>query len=108
MAFHYPTLWGFNSDHPEAEADVGRGGVAIDSIEDMMIFFDGIPIDDVSVSLVTCQPVGTVPILAMYLAQAEKRNISVEKLAGTTQNDFLMETAVTIGWNISRLDTLSS
>ncbi len=98
--FDYPTLRGFNSDHPEAEADAGRGGVAIDSLEDMMILFDGIPIDDVSVSLVTCQPVGTVPVLAMYLAQAEKRNISFDKLACTTQNDFLMETAVTIGWNI--------
>jgi methylmalonyl-CoA mutase N-terminal domain/subunit len=65
-----------------------------------MILFDDIPIDEVSVSLVTCQPVGTVPVLAMYLAQAERRNIPIEKLAGTTQNDFLMETAVTIGWNI--------
>ncbi len=98
--FDYPTLRGFDSDHPEAEADVGRGGVAIDSLEDMMILFEGIPIDEISVSLVTCQPVGTVPVLAMYLAQAEKRGIPFEKLAGTTQNDFLMETAVTIGWNI--------
>jgi methylmalonyl-CoA mutase, N-terminal domain len=98
--FDYPTLRGFDSDHPEAQADAGRGGVAIDSLEDMMILFDGIPIDEISVSLVTCQPVGTVPVLAMYLAQAEKRNIPFEKLAGTTQNDFLLETAVTIGWNI--------
>lgn len=98
--FDYPTLRGFNSDHPEAEADAGRGGVAIDSLEDMMILFDGIPIDEVSVSLVTCQPIGTVPVLAMYLAQAEKRNIPFKNLAGTTQNDFLLETAVTIGWNI--------
>jgi methylmalonyl-CoA mutase N-terminal domain/subunit len=98
--FDYPTLRGFDSDHPEAEADVGRGGVAIDSLEDMLILFDGIPIDDIGVSLVTCQPVGTVPVLAMYLAQAEKRHIAFEKLAGTTQNDFLMETAVTIGWKI--------
>ncbi|MGA7878009.1 MAG: methylmalonyl-CoA mutase family protein [Desulfoferrobacter sp.] len=98
--FDYPTLRGFNSDHPEAEADAGRGGVAIDSLEDMMILFDGIPIDQVSVSLVTCQPIGTVPVLAMYLAQAEKRNIPFKNLAGTTQNDFLLETAVTIGWNI--------
>lgn len=98
--FDYPTLRGFDSDHPEAQADAGRGGVAIDSLEDMMILFDGIPIDEISVSLVTCQPVGTVPVLAMYLAQTEKRNIPFEKLAGTTQNDFLLETAVTIGWNI--------
>jgi methylmalonyl-CoA mutase N-terminal domain/subunit len=98
--FDYPTLRGFNSDHPEAEADAGRGGVAIDSIEDMRILFDGIPIDEISVSLVTCQPVGAVPVLAMYIAQAGERGIPAEKLAGTTQNDFLMETAVTIGWNI--------
>ena len=98
--FDYPTLRGFNSDHPEAQADAGRGGVAIDSLEDMVILFDAIPIDEVSVSLVTCQPVGTVPVLAMYLTQAEKRNIPFEKLAGTTQNDFLMETAVTIGCDI--------
>ena len=98
--FDYPTLRGFNSDHPEAQADAGRGGVAINSLEDMVILFDAIPIDEVSVSLVTCQPVGTVPVLAMYLTQAEKRNIPFEKLAGTTQNDFLMETAVTIGCDI--------
>ena len=98
--FDYPTLRGFDSDHPEAEADVGRGGVAIDSIEDMMSLFEGIPIDEVSVSLVTCQPIGTVPVLAMYLAQAQNRGIAFERLTGTTQNDFLMETAVTIGWNI--------
>lgn len=97
--FDYPTLRGFDSDHPDAEADAGRGGVAIDSLEDMSILFDEIAIDQVSVSLVTCQPVGTVPVFAMYLAQAEKRGIPFDKLAGTTQNDFLMETAVTIGWN---------
>jgi methylmalonyl-CoA mutase N-terminal domain/subunit len=98
--FDYPTLRGFDSDHPEAEADVGRGGVAIDSIEDMTALFDGIPIDEISVSLVTCQPVGTVPVLAMYFAQAAGRGVPLHQLAGTTQNDFLMETAVTIGWNI--------
>jgi methylmalonyl-CoA mutase, N-terminal domain len=97
--FDYPTLRGFNSDHPEAEADAGRGGVAVDSLEDMLVLFDGIPIDELSVSLVTCQPIGTVPILAMYIAQAEMRGIPIEKLTGTTQNDFLMETAITIGWN---------
>jgi methylmalonyl-CoA mutase N-terminal domain/subunit len=99
--FDYPTLRGFDSDHPEAEADVGRGGVAIDSLEDMQLLFDDIPLDQTSVSLVTCNPIGTVPVFAMYLALAEQRGIPLEKLAGTTQNDFLMETAVTIG-----LDTL--
>jgi methylmalonyl-CoA mutase N-terminal domain/subunit len=95
--FDYPTLRGFDSDHPEAEADAGRGGVAIDSLYDMQLLFEDIPIDQVSVSLVTCQPVGAVPVLAMYLALAEARGIPWEKLRGTTQNDFLMETAVTVG-----------
>jgi methylmalonyl-CoA mutase N-terminal domain/subunit len=99
--FDYPTLRGFDSDHPAAEADVGRGGVAIDSLEDMQLLFAGIPVDKISVSLVTCNPIGTVPVFAMYLAQAEAQGIPVDRLKGTTQNDFLMETAVTIG-----LDTL--
>ncbi len=95
--FDYPTLRGFDSDHPDAEADVGRGGVAIDSLEDMSLLFADIPLDLTSVSLVTCNPVGTVPVFAMYLALADRRGIALERLKGTTQNDFLMETAVTIG-----------
>ena len=95
--FDYPTLRGFDSDHPDAEADVGRGGVAVDSLEDLHLLFEGIPLDKTSVSLVTCQPVGTVPVFAMYLALAEQRGIPFELLQGTTQNDFLLETAVTIG-----------
>ena len=97
--FDYPTLRGFDSDHPEAEADVGRGGVAVDSLEDLHLLFEGIPLDTTSVSLVTCQPVGTVPVFAMYLALAEQRGMPFESLQGTTQNDFLLETAVTIGLN---------
>ena len=95
--FDYPTLRGFDSDHPEAEADVGRGGVAIDSLEDLHLLFEAIPLDKISVSLVTCNPIGTVPVLAMYLALATERGIPWDRLKGTTQNDFLMETAVTIG-----------
>jgi methylmalonyl-CoA mutase N-terminal domain/subunit len=95
--FDYPTLRGFDSDHPDAEADVGRGGVAVDSLADLHLLFEGIPLDKTSVSLVTCQPVGTVPVFAMYLALAEQRGLPLELLQGTTQNDFLLETAVTIG-----------
>lgn len=94
--FDYPTLRGYNSDDPDVYADVGRGGVSIDSIEDMRILFEGIPIDEVSVSLVTCQPICNISIQSMYFANAQNRGVQLNKLAGTSQNDFLMETAITI------------
>jgi methylmalonyl-CoA mutase N-terminal domain/subunit len=94
--FDYPTLRGYNSDDPDVYADVGRGGVAIDSIEDMRILFDGIPIDTVSVSLVTCQPICNISVQSMYFANAQNRDVPPNKLTGTSQNDFLMETAITI------------
>ena len=95
LVFGYPTLRGYDSDKPIAEADVGSGGVAIDSVHDMEAVFSGIPIDKVSVSLVTCNPSVAISLLAMYFAVAEKRGISLSDLSGTTQNDFLMETAIT-------------
>jgi len=95
LVFDYPTLRGYNSDEPIAEADVGSGGVAIDSVHDMEAVFSSIPIDKVSVSLVTCNPSAAISLLAMYFAVAEKRGISLANLSGTTQNDFLMETAIT-------------
>ena len=94
--FDYPTLRGYDSDDPDAEADVGRGGVSIDSIQDMSILFDGIPVEEVSVSLVTCQPICNISVQSMYFANALNRGVSLERVAGTSQNDFLMETAVTI------------
>jgi methylmalonyl-CoA mutase N-terminal domain/subunit len=94
--YDYPTLRGYDSDDPEARADVGRGGVAVDTIKDMEILFDGIPIDHVSVSLVSCQPVGNISLQSMYFANARNRGISYDKLTGTSQNDFLLETAITI------------
>ncbi|HBX22235.1 MAG TPA: methylmalonyl-CoA mutase [Desulfotomaculum sp.] len=93
--FDYPTLRGYNSDNPVAEGDLGQGGVAVDSIEDMHLLFKDIPIDEVSVSLVVCNPVMAVPVFAMYLAMAEERGIPWSSLRGTNQNDFLMETAIT-------------
>lgn len=94
--FDYPTLRGYSSDDPDVYADVGRGGVAIDTVDDMRILFDGIPIDQVSVSLVTCQPICNISVQSMYFANALDRGIPLDCLAGTSQNDFLMETATTI------------
>ncbi|MCF8143438.1 MAG: methylmalonyl-CoA mutase [Deltaproteobacteria bacterium] len=94
--FDYPTLRGFDSTDPFARADVGRGGVAIDTLEDMRILFDGISIDKISSSLVTCQPICNITVQSMYFANAQMRNIPLDKLTGTSQNDFLMETAITI------------
>ncbi|HET6461731.1 MAG TPA: methylmalonyl-CoA mutase family protein [Syntrophales bacterium] len=94
--FDYPTLRGYGSDDKDVHADVGRGGVAIDTIEDIRVLFDGIPIDEVSVSLVTCQPICNISVQSMYFANAKDRGIPFTSLAGTSQNDFLMETAITI------------
>ncbi len=98
--FDFVTNRGFSSDHPLAEGDVGQGGVAIDCLGDIVRLFDGIPIDDVSVSLVLSNPVGAGSIFATYLAMAQQRGIPWEKLRGTLQNDFLMETVVLTAPNI--------
>ncbi len=89
-----PTIRGYDSDSPQAEGNVGQCGVAIDSVEDMASLFEGLPIDRVSVSLVTHLPSTTVVLLSMYLVMAQERGIAWESLAGTTQNDFLMETTI--------------
>ncbi|MGD8524553.1 MAG: methylmalonyl-CoA mutase family protein [Desulfobacterales bacterium] len=94
--FDYPTLRGFDSTDPMACADAGRGGVAIDTLEDMQILFDDIPVEKISTSLVTCQPICNITVQSMYFANAQLRNLALEKLTGTSQNDFLMETVVTI------------
>jgi len=89
-----PTIRGYDSDSPQAEGNVGQCGVAIDSVEDMKALFHGLPIDQVSVSLVTHLPSTTVVLLSMYMVMAEEKGIPWDRLAGTTQNDFLMETAI--------------
>jgi methylmalonyl-CoA mutase N-terminal domain/subunit len=94
--FDYPTLRGYDSTDPFARADAGRGGVAIDTIEDMRILFEGIPIDEVSTSLVTCQPICNISVQSMYFGNAQNRGVPLPALAGTSQNDFLLETVVTI------------
>jgi methylmalonyl-CoA mutase N-terminal domain/subunit len=89
-----PTIRGYDSDDPEGEGHVGAAGVAIDSLEDVEALYDGIPIDEVSSNIVTHLPSTTVVVMAMYVAMAEKKGIPLEKLSGTNQNDFLMETTI--------------
>jgi len=94
IVFDLPTIRGYDSDDPEGEGNVGQCGVSIDSVDDVEVLFEGVPIEEVSVSLVTHMPSVTAAIFAMYLVVAERRGIRPESLAGTTQNDFLMETTI--------------
>ncbi len=89
VAFDLPTQMGLDSDNPRARGEVGRVGMAIDSLRDMEIAFDGIPIDRISVSL-TINAV-TPMLLAMYVAVAEKQGLAPDQIRGTTQNDILKE-----------------
>ena len=89
VAFDLPTQMGLDSDDPRAEGEVGRVGMAIDSLRDMEVAFDGIPIDKVSVSLTINAP--TPILLAMYLAVAEKQGVPATEVRGTAQNDILKE-----------------
>lgn len=89
VAFDLPTHRGYDSDHPRASADVGKAGVAIDSVEDMKILFKDIPLDKISVSMTMNGSV--LPILAGYIVAAEEQGVSQDKLSGTIQNDILKE-----------------
>ena len=89
VAFDLATHRGYDSDHPRVSGDVGKAGVAIDSIEDMKILFDEIPLDKVSVSMTMNGAV--LPVLAGYIVAAEEQGVSQDKLAGTIQNDVLKE-----------------
>ncbi len=89
VAFDLATHRGYDSDHPRVVGDVGKAGVAIDSIEDMKILFDGIPLDTMSVSMTMNGAV--IPCLAFYIVAAEEQGVSQDKLAGTIQNDILKE-----------------
>ncbi|WP_047151946.1 acyl-CoA mutase large subunit family protein [Aneurinibacillus tyrosinisolvens] len=88
-AFDLPTQIGYDSDDPMSTGEVGKVGVAIDSLEDMEILFDGIPLDKVSTSMTINAPASV--LLAMYIAVAEKQGISPDKISGTIQNDILKE-----------------
>ena len=89
VAFDLATHRGYDSDHPRVEGDVGKAGVAIDSVEDMKILFNEIPLDEISVSMTMNGAV--LPILAFYIVAAEEQGVSQDKLSGTIQNDILKE-----------------
>ncbi len=89
VAFDLATHRGYDSDHPRVAGDVGKAGVAIDSVEDMKILFDGIPLDKMSVSMTMNGAV--IPILANFIVAGEEQGVPTEKLSGTIQNDILKE-----------------
>jgi|TARA_R100000501_G_scaffold13654_3_gene24935 methylmalonyl-CoA mutase len=89
VAFDLATHRGYDSDHPRVAGDVGKAGVAIDTVEDMQVLFDQIPLDTMSVSMTMNGAV--IPILAFYIVAAEEQGVSQEKLSGTIQNDILKE-----------------
>lgn len=89
VAFDLPTHRGYDSDHPRVKGDVGKAGVAIDTVEDMKILFDQIPLDQMSVSMTMNGAV--IPVLAFFIVAAEEQGVSLDKLTGTIQNDILKE-----------------
>ena len=89
VAFDLATHRGYDSDHPRVAGDVGMAGVAIDSVEDMARLFDGLPLDQISVSMTMNGAV--LPVLAMYIVAAERQGVPAARLAGTIQNDILKE-----------------
>src|SRR5687768_16504231 len=95
-AFDFPTLMGYDSDHPRSEGEVGKTGVAISSLADMEVLFDGIPLDEVSTSMTINGP--AIILWAFYIAAAEKQGVSSEKLRGTIQNDILKEYMAQHAW----------
>jgi methylmalonyl-CoA mutase N-terminal domain/subunit len=89
IAFHYPTLMGYDSDSPMSRGEIGKCGVAIDTLKDMEILFEGIPLDKVTTSM-TINPPASI-LLAMYIVVAEKQGVSKMEIGGTIQNDMLKE-----------------
>ena len=89
IAFDLATHRGYDSDHPRVEGDVGKAGVAVDCLEDMSILFDGIPLDQMSVSMTMNGAV--LPVLALYIVAGEKQGVEHKQLTGTIQNDILKE-----------------
>jgi len=96
VAFDFPTLMGYDSDHPRSEGEVGKCGVAISSLADMEMLFDGIPLDQVSTSMTINGP--AVILYCFYIAAAEKQGVDSRKLRGTIQNDILKEYMAQHAW----------
>src|SRR5205085_1417155 len=96
VAFDFPTLMGYDSDHPRAEGEVGRCGVAISSLADMEDLFRGIPLDQVSTSMTINGPAAI--LFCFYVAAAERQGVSSDKLRGTVQNDILKEYMAQHAW----------
>ena len=96
VAFHFPTLMGYDSDNPRASGEVGMCGVAVDSLRDMEILFQGIPLDSITTSMTINAP--SAILLAMYIAVAEQQGVSPRKIGGTIQNDILKEYIAQHSW----------
>lgn len=96
VAFDMPTIMGYDSDHPKAYGEVGRVGVAIDSLADMETLFDGIPLDKITTSMTINAPAAI--LWAMYLVAGEKQGVPLDKLGGTIQNDILKEYIAQKSW----------
>ena len=96
VAFDFPTLMGYDADHPRSEGEVGKCGVAISSLADMETLFDGIPLDQVSVSMTINGPAAI--LFCFFVAAAEKQGVPIAKLQGTIQNDILKEFVAQHAW----------
>ncbi len=96
VAFDFPTLMGYDADHPRSEGEVGKTGVSISSLADMEILFDGIPLDQVSTSMTINGP--ALILYCFYIAAAEKQGVSASKIRGTVQNDILKEYMAQHAW----------
>ncbi len=96
VAFDFPTLMGYDSDHPRSEGEVGRCGVAVSSLADMETLFDGIPLGDVSTSMTINGPAAI--LFCFYVAAAERQGVPIESLRGTIQNDILKEYMAQHAW----------
>ncbi|MEO8225985.1 MAG: methylmalonyl-CoA mutase family protein, partial [Gemmatimonadota bacterium] len=96
VAFDFPTLMGYDADHPRSEGEVGKCGVAISSLADMETLFDGIPLDKVSTSMTINGPAAM--LFCFYVAAAERQGVDISQLRGTIQNDILKEYMAQHAW----------